>query len=123
MRWRSLQGSRLTALTLVTLGALSLGAAKTAKPPEAVDDDEFNPSEEQHVVESGESLWSICDQVTGKPWVWPRVWAMNPEITNPHWVYPGDIVRFVPPTELPPTSAELVASKMDVPDNESIENA
>jgi hypothetical protein len=99
----------------VCLSPLSLCAARKAKTSKAGQDDTFTPSVEQQVVEVGDTLWSITEKVTGKPWLWPKVWAMNPEITNPHWVYAGDIVRFVPPGEAPPRHAELVASQVDIP--------
>lgn len=111
-RW--LDSARVTLATTVALAVFTLGAARHGHPRKKGVDDDFNPSEEQRVVEPGDTLWSICDQITGKPWVWPRVWAMNPEITNPHWVYPGDIIRFVPPTEMPPSRADLVASNIDM---------
>jgi hypothetical protein len=99
----------------VAVSPLSLCAARKTKAPKKVVDDSFTPSVDQQVVEAGDTLWSITEKVTGKPWLWPKVWAMNPEITNPHWVYAGDIVRFVPSGEEQPRHAELVASQVDIP--------
>jgi hypothetical protein len=48
---------------------------------------------ELHVVQKGDTLWSLCSKYFGDPWRWPRLWANNPIITNPHWIFPGDIVR------------------------------
>ena len=115
--------SWVSAGTAFVLAGLSIGAAQHAKSPATlVAEDDLASSEQQHVVEPGDTLWGICEINTGKPWLWPKVWALNPEITNPHWIYPGDIIRFVPPTELPPTQAELVASKAEAPDTKSIKN-
>lgn len=47
----------------------------------------------RHVVRSGDTLWGICDSRLQNPWLWPEVWALNPEITNPHWIYPGQVIR------------------------------
>jgi hypothetical protein len=46
-----------------------------------------------HVVQKGDTLWSICSKYFSDPWRWPRLWAANPSITNPHWIFPGDVVR------------------------------
>ncbi len=48
---------------------------------------------ELHVVQKGDTLWSICSKYFGDPWRWPRLWAANPLITNPHWIFPGDILH------------------------------
>ena len=46
-----------------------------------------------HVVVKGDTLWDICESLYANPWVWPKVWQMNPHITNPHWIYPGTELR------------------------------
>jgi len=46
-----------------------------------------------HVVVKGDTLWDICEGLYGNPWVWPKVWQLNPHITNPHWIYPGTELR------------------------------
>ena len=51
------------------------------------------PTPELHVVQKGDSLWSLCSKYFNDPWRWPRLWAANPVITNPHWIFPGDIIR------------------------------
>jgi hypothetical protein len=48
---------------------------------------------EMHVVQKGETLWSLCSRYFNDPWRWPRLWAANPLITNPHWIFPGDVIR------------------------------
>jgi hypothetical protein len=48
---------------------------------------------ELHVVQKGDTLWSLCSKYFGDPWRWPRLWASNPSITNPHWIFPGDVIR------------------------------
>jgi hypothetical protein len=44
-------------------------------------------------VQSGDTLWSLCDSYYRDPWQWPRLWSMNPQVTNPHWIFPGDVVK------------------------------
>ena len=51
------------------------------------------PAPELHVVQKGDTLWSLCSKYFGDPWRWSRLWAANPIITNPHWIFPGDVVR------------------------------
>ena len=46
-----------------------------------------------HVVQKGDTLWSICAKYFGDPWRWPGLWAANPLVTNPHWIFPGDIIH------------------------------
>jgi LysM domain len=46
-----------------------------------------------HLVVKGDTLWDICEGLYGNPWVWPKVWQLNPHITNPHWIYPGTKLR------------------------------
>ena len=53
----------------------------------------MGPAPELHVVQKGDTLWSLCSKYFGDPWRWPRLWAANPIITNPHWIFPGDVVR------------------------------
>ena len=48
---------------------------------------------ELHVVQKGDTLWSLCSKYFNDPWRWPRLWAANPIITNPHWIFPGDVIR------------------------------
>lgn len=88
------------------VGAVSV-YAQSHEESAAVDN--FNPNKNQHVVVDGDTLWDVCESVLGHPEMWPRVWAMNPEITNPHWIFPGDIIRFSTPVEELPSMAAMAA--------------
>jgi hypothetical protein len=46
-----------------------------------------------YVVQAGDTLSKISQQVYGQPWMWPKLWSLNPQIQNPHWIYPGDQIR------------------------------
>ncbi len=77
----------ITASLLV--GTLSITSAR-ADVIELVDN---HP--DQHVVVKGDTLWDITEQFLKSPWLWPKVWSVNPQIDNPHLIYPGDVIYLV----------------------------
>ncbi|OEE00327.1 LysM peptidoglycan-binding domain-containing protein [Vibrio cyclitrophicus] len=48
-----------------------------------------------YVVVKGDTLWDISTMYLDSPWLWPRLWQVNPEIENPHLIYPGDKLSLV----------------------------
>ncbi len=48
-----------------------------------------------YVVKKGDTLWDISGIFLNQPWLWPKLWRLNPEINNPHLIYPGDELRLV----------------------------
>jgi hypothetical protein len=84
-----------TVLVWIMVGALLLGFSQISQvmaqeptPSGATDQETY-----VHVVIKGDTLWDICEGLYGNPWVWPKVWQLNPHITNPHWIYPGTELR------------------------------
>ncbi|WP_434665036.1 LysM peptidoglycan-binding domain-containing protein [Aeromonas sp. NJAU223] len=65
----------------LTSGALAAPLALKAGHPD------------NYVVQKGDTLWDISGQFLAEPWLWPRLWNINPQIANPHWIYPGDVLQ------------------------------
>ncbi len=48
-----------------------------------------------YIVKKGDTLWDISEIFLKQPWLWPKLWRLNPEVSNPHLIYPGDELRLV----------------------------
>jgi hypothetical protein len=56
----------------------------------------LNPAHpETYIVQRGDTLWDISARFLEKPWYWPEIWQVNPQVENPHLIYPGDILNLV----------------------------
>jgi hypothetical protein len=83
MRKRSLSACLLLAVSLV------FSAASWAQV-------ELNDDvPETYIVKKGDTLWGISGMYLQKPWLWPELWDVNPQIDNPHLIFPGDELYLV----------------------------
>ena len=63
---------------------------------------------QHYTIESGDTLYDICDQLLGEPDYWPKLWALNSVIKNPHFIYPNFVLQFFPGDASSPPSIRVV---------------
>lgn len=49
---------------------------------------------DKYVVQEGDWLWKISQNLFGSGFYYSKIWSMNPQITNPHEIEPGQILVF-----------------------------
>ena len=53
-----------------------------------------------YTIKKGDTLWDISSKFLKDPFLWPKLWQVNPYITNPHWIYPGQPLKLSPLEEV-----------------------
>ncbi|MFP4639665.1 MAG: LysM peptidoglycan-binding domain-containing protein [Guyparkeria sp.] len=72
-----------------------LGPVKRNLDAEETRDQFRDLSQEDYVVQPGDTLWSIANHFLKDPYYWPEIWYVNQDIENPHRIYPGDHITIV----------------------------
>jgi len=57
------------------------------------------PSEE-YIIKKGDTLWDISNTKLKNPFLWPKLWIVNPQIKNPDLIYPGEKIKIPSEEEL-----------------------
>lgn len=80
----------MTKMLIKLIGAAALSLSLSAQAAEL-----RSGHPQSYEVKKGDTLWGISGQFLEKPWLWPELWHVNPQIRNPHLIYPGDMIRLV----------------------------
>ena len=73
-----------------------------------------------YVVKKGDTLWDIASVFLKKPWLWPKLWRINPQVNNPDLIYPGDELRIVFDEKGLPMLIKLTKGKADITDKAKV---
>ncbi len=64
--------------------------------------------QEIYVIRPGDTLWDISKRFFKNPFLWPRLWELNPYIDDPNLIYPGEVLVLKPPPPRPPRELPVV---------------
>ena len=67
----------------VSVAMASQKVVKSIKKKEIID----------YQIVPNDTLWDISDSFYGDPWLWPKIWDLNPYIDDPHWIYPENKLK------------------------------
>jgi hypothetical protein len=94
-RSRSRAGRRSARHLQLTLAALALSLTTGARSAEDLSQYLQAGHPDVYTVVKGDTLWDISGMFLERPWLWPEIWRINPQISNPHLIYPGDKIALV----------------------------
>lgn len=88
---RSVVSGCLLTVSLIAGGVLGVSSAMAKDIAE-----HLKPGHPKvYTVVKGDTLWDISGVFLSRPWLWPEIWQINPQIDNPHLIYPGDEISLV----------------------------
>lgn len=87
--------SRSRAVRLTLVGLLMSVAMAASSAGEDLNQYLKDDHPDVYTVVKGDTLWDISGKFLERPWLWPEIWRINPQINNPHLIYPGDRIALV----------------------------
>ena len=87
---RTARGARFA-----VIGLIAIIAAVTGNAAEDLNRYLKADHPDVYTVVKGDTLWDISGMFLERPWLWPEIWRINPQISNPHLIYPGDRIALV----------------------------
>ncbi len=91
--FRNMSQSRTVHLAL--LGLLASLAVSVSGATDNISQYLKNDHPDVYTVVKDDTLWDIARVFLERPWLWPEIWRINPQIDNPHLIYPGDRIALV----------------------------
>ena len=73
------------------------------------------PTQREHVVKRGDTLWELARLYLGNPFLWPRIFEANrPDpVEDAHWIYPME--RLIIPPSLQQAEGRLLGDTLETP--------
>jgi len=108
MKTRNLLAFFGAAVILLFITATAFGATEPQKAADVKKDEkaakQVDSSGEiiEYVIAPGDTLWDLSNRFYSDPWLWPKIWELNPYVVDPHWIYPNNKLRIAVSAETMP---------------------
>ena len=74
------------ALRFASIGLLASLATVATNAAEDLNQYLKDDHPDVYTVVKGDTLWDISGKFLERPWLWPEIWRINPQINNPHLI-------------------------------------